>query len=119
MLFDPTDATHGRYAAGLIDDPSGQGAHKLVLTSEQWAPNWTLPGDDRPRVLVLVGPMHVPGRGYDTDRGWRVFVTGGDDTAMRCDLEGPGQRDAAMALYDSIGDRTTRAQLTELGFQID
>ena len=114
--FDVNDPTYGEFCAGFAELAGELGELKLVLTDEDWCPNWALPGDDRPRALVIIRPVNVTGRGPNPDAGWRVEVTGGDDTAMIRDLDGPGQGDAARTLYDAIVDGTTRAQLAALGF---
>jgi hypothetical protein len=118
-IFDPTDPEHGAYCAQLAEHPTDDSDHKLVLTDEAWNPNWTLPGDPRPRVLVTLRPAHVTGRGHDPDTGWRIRIEGADDTAMVLELTGPGQDRVARTIYDHVGDHITRSQLEQLAFTQD
>lgn len=112
--FDPSTSDYcGQLADG---DPSLGFRHKLVLTYENWSPNWTLPGDDSERVLVCVGPFEVPGRGPDPTAGFSVQVLGGDDTEMSATFDGPDRRAEADAMFDLLGNWVTRSALAALGF---
>lgn len=116
-VFDPNHPVHGNFCAGLIENLTDAGEYKLVLTDEDWAPNWTLPGDDRPRVLVTRRPAKVVGRGPNPNVGWHLEVLGADDTNMCLALDGPGRAEHATAVYNAIVDGTTKELLAQLGFE--
>lgn len=105
-VFDNNDP----YCLGLIEDQS-RNQHKLVLTNEDWGPNWYLPNDDRARMFVRVGPFLLPGRGYSTGAGWGVYVCGAGNAEMRLDLIGEGMEPLAKHIYRMITDFCTRGEM--------
>jgi hypothetical protein len=63
-----------------------------------------------------MGPFNVPGRGYDRDAGWGLYVCGTDDTEMRLELSGKGMEPLALFIFDLITDDIHKEHLRRLSF---